>query len=88
MATTKTAPKTRITDTFMISTNGGETFKVVEHTKYETSKVAGVAREKIGRAFLKTEDGRGVIRNPDDNTYSIPSLEIKSAKRVAQEQAT
>jgi hypothetical protein len=83
MAVTSAAPKTKIASTFTINTAGGEPFVVHEHVRYATSKVGGVSREVLGRVFFKTEDGRGVIHNADDDTYSIPSLDIKSARRSA-----
>lgn len=78
------AASIKITETFTIKSASGDVYRVMEHTRCVSSKVAGVTREVIGRAFYKTEDGRGVLKNPDDNTYAIPSLGIKAARREAQ----
>jgi hypothetical protein len=64
---------TKITETFTISASTGEVFNVQEHTRCETARVAGVKRETMGKAYLKTEDGRGVLKN-DNGSFSIPSL--------------
>lgn len=64
---------TKITESFNISTQAGEVFNVEEHTRCETARVAGVKRETMGKAYLKTADGRGVLRN-DNGSFSIPSL--------------
>jgi hypothetical protein len=64
---------TKITESFTISAASGEVFTVQEHTRCETARVAGVKRETMGKAYLKTEDGRGVLKN-DNGSFSIPSL--------------
>lgn len=69
----------KITETFTIAAQSGETFGVQEHTRCETVKVAGVKRETLGRAFLKTDDGRGVLRN-DNGSFSIPSLGVTALR--------
>ena len=71
----------KITESFTISAQSGETFSVQEHTRCETIRVAGVKRETLGRTFLKTEDGRGVLKN-DNGSFSIPSLGV-TANRSA-----
>ena len=65
----------KITDSFTIVADGGAVFTVQEHTPVETKKVAGVKRETMRRAYLKTEEGRGVIKN-DNGSFSIPSLKV------------
>ena len=80
MATTRAVVKTRITETFTITARTGETYQVEEHTRYEATNTAGVKGEVLGRAHLMTTDGRGVIKNHDDNTYSIPSLGVKATR--------
>ena len=74
------AANIKITQSFSITSSAGESYVVQEHTRYTTVNVDGVKRQQFGRAFLKTEDGRGVLKNPD-NTYAIPSLGIKAAQR-------
>ena len=64
---------TKITESFTISAQTGEVFNVHEHTRCETARVAGVKRETLGKAYLKTDDGRGVLKN-DNGSFSIPSL--------------
>lgn len=76
------AASIKITQSFSITTSTGETYLIQEHTRCVTTNVAGVKRQEMGRIFYKTEDGRGVLKNPD-NTYAIPSLGIKAAKPVA-----
>ena len=39
-----------------------------------------MTRELQGRSYLKTEDGRGVIKIADTNTYTIPSLGVKAVR--------
>jgi hypothetical protein len=75
------ALKTKITETFAITASSGETYQVQEHTQVEVTRTGGVKREKVGRSYLKTEDGRGVLKNSDNNTYAIPSLGIEKATR-------
>jgi hypothetical protein len=65
----------RITDSFTIVAENGEVFNVQEHTPIDTGKVAGVKRETMGDTYLKTDGGRGVIKN-DDGSFSIPSLKV------------
>jgi hypothetical protein len=79
MATTVTAVKTKITDQFSIVGDGGETYEVEEHTRYEVKKVGGVKSETMGRAYLVTVDGRGVLKQ-DGRAYSIPSLGVKALR--------
>ena len=74
------AANIKITQSFSITSSTGDSYLVQEHTRYTTVNVDGVKRQQMGRAFLKTEDGRGVLKNPD-NTYAIPSLGIKAAQR-------
>jgi hypothetical protein len=74
------AANTKITQSFSITSGTGESYVVQEHTRYTNINVGGIKKQQLGRAFLKTEDGRGVLKNPDD-TYAIPSLGIKAAKR-------
>jgi hypothetical protein len=74
------AAHVKITQSFSITSATGDLYVVQEHTRYTTVNVDGVKRQQLGRAFLKTEDGRGVLKNPD-NTYAIPSLGIKAAQR-------
>jgi hypothetical protein len=74
------AANIKITQSFNITSATGDLYVVQEHTRYTTINVDGVKRQQMGRAFLKTEDGRGVLKNPD-NTYAIPSLGIKAAQR-------
>jgi hypothetical protein len=64
---------TKITEIFTISSQAGEVFNIQEHTRCETARVAGVKRETMGKAYLKTDDGRGVLKN-DNGSFSIPSL--------------
>ena len=67
------ARTTKITESFTITAQTGQLFNVQEHTRCETTRVAGVKRETLGKAYLKTDDGRGVLRN-DNGSFSIPSL--------------
>ena len=67
------ALSTKITESFTISSQAGEVFNIQEHTRCETARVSGVKRETMGKAYLKTEDGRGVLKN-DNGSFSIPSL--------------
>jgi hypothetical protein len=69
------ATSIKITESFTIAAPNGELFNVQEHTRCETAKVAGVKRETLGNVFLKTNDGRGVLKN-DNGSYSIPSLNM------------
>ena len=71
--------KIKVTDSFTVTDDDGQVHLIQEHTRYTVKKVAGVNREELGASYLKTEDDRGVIKNPD-NTYSIPSLAIKAAR--------
>ena len=71
----------RITGEFTIAAPSGEVFNVQEHTHVETAKVGGVKRETIGRVYLKTDEGRGVIKN-NNGSFSIPSLNV-TAQRSA-----
>lgn len=66
---------TKITESFNISTQAGEVFNVEEHTRCETARIGGVKRETMGKAYLKTTEGRGVLKN-DNGSFSIPSLGI------------
>ena len=74
------AQKIKITETFPVTADDGVVFQVQEHTQFEVTKRAGVTRELQGRSYLKTEDGRGVIKNHDNNTYTIPSLGVKAVR--------
>ena len=65
----------KITESFTIAAPSGEVFSVQEHTRCESAKVAGVKRETMGKAYLKTDDGRGVLKN-DNGSFSIPSLGV------------
>jgi hypothetical protein len=67
------ASSLKITDSFSVASSSGEVFNVEEHTRCETARVAGVKRETMGKAFLKTDEGRGVLKN-DNGSFSIPSL--------------
>jgi len=69
------ASSIKITDRFTIVAENGDVFNVQQHTPVETAKVAGVKRETLGRAYLKTDDGRGVVPN-EDGSFLIPSLKI------------
>jgi hypothetical protein len=80
MAVTKAAVKTKITETFTITASNGDTYQVQEHTRYEVTKSKAGNQEHLGRAYYKTEDGRGVLKNADDNTYTIPSLGVKASR--------
>ena len=73
------AIKTKVTDKFALTADDGEIYPVEEHTRYTVKKVDGTNQEKMGASYLKTEDGRGVIKNPDE-TYSIPSLGLKAVR--------
>jgi hypothetical protein len=66
---------TKITETFTVAAQSGEVFNVQEHTRCETARIAGVKRETMGKAYLKTDDGRGVLKN-DNGSFSIPSLGV------------
>jgi hypothetical protein len=74
------ALKTKITETFTVKADDGAEFQVQEHTQFEVTRKAGVTRELQGRSYLKTEDGRGVIKIADTNTYTIPSLGVKAVR--------
>ena len=80
MATSTVTVKTKITDTFTITADGGTVYNVQEHTRYEVKKVADVKTEVLGRVYLLTDDGRGVIKNEIENSYSIPSLGVKGVR--------
>ena len=80
MAVTKTAVKSKVTQAFTITASNGDVYQVEEHTKYAVTKLPSGSREDLGRTYLKTVDGRGVIKNHDDNTYSIPSLGVKATR--------
>ncbi len=73
------ATKIKVTDEFTVTDDDGQVHPVQEHTRYTVKKVAGVSREDVEASYLKTEDGRGVIKNPDE-TYSIPSLGVKAVR--------
>jgi hypothetical protein len=75
------ATSTKITQTFTIAAKTGESYCVHEHTRCETAKVNGVKRETLGKAYLKTDDGRGVLKN-DNGSFSIPSLGIVAHRTV------
>ena len=72
----------KITQTFEIVASTGDTYRVEEHTRCSTVLVNGVRQEKRGRIFYKTAEGRGVLKNADNDTFAIPSLDIKTAKKV------
>ena len=74
------ATNIKVTQSFSVTAGTGDSYVVQEHTRYTTINVDGVKKQQLGRTFLKTEDGRGVLKNPD-NTYAIPSLGIKAAQR-------
>jgi hypothetical protein len=80
MASSATVQKTKITETFTLVDDNGETHKVEEHTRYEIKKVNGEKQEILGRAFLLTDAGRGVLKNIKDGSYSIPSLSVKAIR--------
>jgi hypothetical protein len=73
------ASSIKITENFTIAAQSGETFSVQEHTRCESAKIAGVKRETLGRTFLKTSDGRGVLKN-DNGSFSIPSLGVTALR--------
>jgi hypothetical protein len=73
------ATKIKITESFTVTAGNGESYLIEEHTRCSTTKRAGVVHEQIGGIWLKTNDGRGVLKN-DDNTYSIPSLGVKAVR--------
>jgi hypothetical protein len=79
MAVTQKTVKTKITDRFTI-TAGEATYNVEEHTRYEVKNINDVKTEVLGRKYLLTDDGRGVIKNEIDNSYTIPSLGIKAVR--------
>jgi hypothetical protein len=63
------ALKTKITETFTVKADDGAEFQVQEHTQFEVTRKAGVTRELQGRSYLKTEDGRGVIKNHQQHLH-------------------
>ena len=71
----------KITQTFDIVSPSGDSFRVEEHTRCAVVLVNGVKQQQLGRIFYKTNEGRGVLKNVDNDTYAIPSLGIKAAKR-------
>lgn len=73
---------TKITESFTVATSNGDVFNVQTHTRCETARIAGVKRETLGKVFLKTDDGRGVLKN-DNGSFSIPSLGM-TAHRSAE----
>ena len=73
------ATKIKVTESFTITADNGESYVVEEHTRCSTTKRGGVTHEQLGGSFLKTEDGRGVLKNAD-NTYAIPSLGVKAVR--------
>ena len=73
------ASSIKITQTFTIAAKSGETYTVNEHTRCESSKVEGVKRVVLGKAYLKTDDGRGVLKN-DNGSFSIPSLGVTAQR--------
>jgi hypothetical protein len=75
------AASIKITQTFDIITATGEVVRVNEHTRCSTVLLNGVKQEQRGRVFYKTAEGRGVLKNADNGTYAIPSLDIKAARR-------
>jgi hypothetical protein len=75
------ALSTKITESFTISSQAGEVFNIQEHTRCETARVAGVKRETMGKAYFKTDDGRGVLQN-DNGSFSIPSLGLTAHRSV------
>ncbi len=79
MASTPTAVKTKITESFTVVDDNGTEHKVDEHTRYEVKKVDGVKSEVLGRSYLLTDDGRGVLKG-DKGIYSIPSLGLKAVR--------
>jgi hypothetical protein len=81
MATSTPVVKTKVTDTFTVVGDNGETYTVEQHTRYENKKVDGVKTEILGKSYFLTSDGRGVLKNEKDGSYSIPSLNMKATKR-------
>ena len=71
---------TKITETFQLIDDNGAVHVVQEHTRLEVKKVDGEKREILGRAYLLTDQGRGVLKNIVDGSYSIPSLSIKAVR--------
>jgi hypothetical protein len=71
--------KTKITDSFTLTADDGEVYQVQEHTRYSVKRLSGGNREELGASYLKTEDGRGVVKSPN-GSYSIPSLGIKAVR--------
>lgn len=81
MASSATVVKTKVTDTFTLVDDNGAEHRVEEHTRYEVKKVDGVKNEVLGRAYLMTVDGRGVLKIDKGNTFSIPSLGLKAVRQ-------
>jgi hypothetical protein len=69
------AATTKITQSFTVASQAGDVFQIEEHTRCVTARVAGVKKETLGKAYLKTNDGRGVLAN-DNGSYAIPSLGV------------
>jgi hypothetical protein len=82
MATTATVVKTKVTDTFTVVGDNGEIYTVEQHTRYENKKVDGTKTEILGKSYFLTSDGRGVLKNEKDGSYTIPSLNIKAMKQA------
>lgn len=74
------ALKTKVTEKFTITSKAGDAYEVEEHTQFTVVKVDGKSQERLGRSYFKTVDGRGVLKNNDDNTYAIPSLNVKGSR--------
>lgn len=77
-----TPSKTKITEEFVIAGAAGEEYAIQEHTRYTTTTVGGKKSEVLGRAYLLTADGRGVLKANGQNAYSIPSLGLQSLRRL------
>jgi hypothetical protein len=77
MARTPVVVKTKITEQFTAVGDGGEEYNIQEHTRCETKSIEGKKTEVLGRAYLLTADGRGVLKTDSHNVYSIPSLNLR-----------
>ena len=82
MARTPVAVKTKITEQFTAVGDGGEEYSIQEHTRWETKSVEGKKTEVLGRAYLLTTDGRGVLKTDSHGVYSIPSLNLRVFRKT------
>lgn len=80
MASMTATVKTKVTDQFTLQGDDGVRYEVQEHTRYEMKMVNGSKTEVLGRAYLLTTDGRGVVQGMGQNAYTIPSLGIKAMR--------